>query len=138
MTNARASAVYRYSGRATIRVRYTGLNAAGRHSYAGAVSFPDGRRWPFRELSPPPGLVPGPANFAPASPQALDRAAICAMSWCGWCDTRPGAGARSESFQDDSLSDAAQEYGDFIDDDHGTVWKVSRSLGGRCVCKASC
>lgn len=137
IVQARLGAKYRYSGEARIRIRYIGPGEGGRSSYAGVVIFPDGRRWPFRNLCPSPCMVPGPDGIDPGSPAAFDRVAACAMSWCGWRDTRPVNGEREEGWHDETLSDAACMYGNAFDGGSSTVWRIARTPGGRVIYRSA-
>ena len=127
--HARAASSRRYCGQAAVRIRLICTGFDGRPSYAGSVSFPDGRRWAFRALCPPPSLVPGRGNLEPSSKHAIDRAAACALSWCGWKSSPDPDG---DCYHDDDLSDAVYEYADFTDPDSGDKrWRIARQPGGR-------
>lgn len=121
----RRSTVHRFrSSDAMIRIRYTGPEGE-RHSYAGTITFPDGRRWGFRELCPAPYRLSG---MDPCKSDACAAAALCAMHWCGWRDIRNRNG--EESYHDELTSDAALEYGETVDNHNETIF-VIRSLRGK-------
>lgn len=127
--HARTASAHRYCGEAHVRIRHVCTGFDGRPSYAGTVSFPDGRRWPFRALCPPPALVPGRDNLHPSSKHAYDRAAACALSWCGWMSSPDGDG-----YHDETLSDAVYAYADFTDPDSGDKrWRIRRQPAGKCM-----
>ncbi len=126
----RAAIVVRWCGEARIRLRYTGPGFDGRASYAGAISFPDGRRWPFRNLCPSVCSVPGPQGLHVQSADAFDRAAAFAASVCGWRDTRD---KESEGYHDETLSDALYDYGRHRDKGSWTAYSISRKKHGRCT-----
>lgn len=129
-----ANPVFRYCGDVKIRLRFAGEDGHGRYSYAGAVIFPDGLRWPFRDLCPPPGTRRDGDHFPGNSPYHYDIAAAHALAWCGWKSSPTG-----DSYHDETLSEAAYAHADYISPDNGpSRWRIARKRSGRCfrVCSA--
>ena len=120
---ARPVPSYRWCGQARIRIRYT-HDRGGRPCYAGAVTFPDGKRWPFRDLCPAPSVVPGKEGLDPESNRALDRAAGEAVHFCGYM---------GNDVHREDLDNAMQWHGDSVPGGNENRYRIARTDGGRCV-----
>lgn len=121
--------VIRYCGDAKIRVRFTGYKTSengtgydvGRPMYAGSISFPNGKRWPFRDLSPSPMHL----RCSATEREAYD---VATGSACGFC------GYMGDDNHNQALSDAMWGYGDYKSPDCGdTVYRIKRSPKGKIV-----
>jgi|SRR6185369_8430444 len=115
--------VIRYCGFAKIRIRFTRFDNRGVPRYSGAISFPNGKRWPFRDIGPAPAhLTNGDAD----AKEAYDVAAGEACAFCGYM---------GDNVHRNDLSDAMWGDGDYISNDHGTIYRIKRSPKGKTVAR---
>jgi hypothetical protein len=71
----------RYIGDATVDVRYVG-ESGGRPQYAGRITLPGGRKWPFKDLGGPMS-----GGGAVDSPTTLSKMAASAVSFASYYTT---------------------------------------------------